>query len=67
MQDGILAWGAAGVAGALITVVWNYAVSSTLVWPAGGERRAHPATRRVTAGTRARAPAALGTVCPPRR
>ncbi len=34
LQDGVLAWGAAGVAGALITVVWNYAVSSTLVWPA---------------------------------
>ena len=36
VQDGVLAWGAAGVAGALITVVWNYAVSSTLVW--GGAR-----------------------------
>jgi dolichol-phosphate mannosyltransferase len=35
VQDGIFAWGAAGVAGALITVVWNYAVSSTLVWPGG--------------------------------
>jgi dolichol-phosphate mannosyltransferase len=35
VQDGILAWGAAGVAGALITVVWNYAVSSTLVWTGG--------------------------------
>lgn len=34
VQGGTLAWGAAGVAGALITVVWNYAVSSTLVWPA---------------------------------
>ena len=34
VQDGVLAWGMAGVAGALITVVWNYAVSSTLVWPA---------------------------------
>ena len=34
LNDGVLAWGAAGVAGALITVVWNYAVSSTLVWPA---------------------------------
>lgn len=33
VQDGILAWGAAGFAGASITVVWNYAVSSTLVWP----------------------------------
>lgn len=27
-----LAWGLAGAAGALLTVVWNYAVSSTLVW-----------------------------------
>lgn len=34
VEGGALAWGAAGVAGALITVVWNYAVSSTLVWPA---------------------------------
>jgi dolichol-phosphate mannosyltransferase len=33
LQDHILAWGAAGVAGALITVVWNYAISSSLVWP----------------------------------
>jgi len=33
LQNGIFAWGAAGVSGALITVVWNYAVSSTLVWP----------------------------------
>lgn len=32
VRDGILAWGFAGAAGALITVVWNYAVSSTLVW-----------------------------------
>ena len=32
VRDGILAWGLAGAAGALITVVWNYAVSSTLVW-----------------------------------
>ncbi|MGG5808482.1 glycosyltransferase [Falsiroseomonas sp. CW058] len=32
VQDGVLAWGLAGAAGALITVVWNYAVSSTLVW-----------------------------------
>jgi dolichol-phosphate mannosyltransferase len=32
MRDGALAWGLAGAAGALITVVWNYAVSSTLVW-----------------------------------
>ncbi|MFC3030421.1 MULTISPECIES: glycosyltransferase family 2 protein [Roseomonadaceae] len=34
VRDGLLAWGAAGAAGALITVVWNYAVSSTLVWRA---------------------------------
>ena len=34
LDGGVFAWGAAGVAGALITVVWNYAVSSTLVWPA---------------------------------
>jgi dolichol-phosphate mannosyltransferase len=34
LRDGMLAWGAAGLAGALITVVWNYAVSSTLVWRA---------------------------------
>ena len=34
LEGGVLAWGAAGVAGALMTVVWNYAVSSTLVWPA---------------------------------
>jgi dolichol-phosphate mannosyltransferase len=34
LRDGILAWGLAGAAGALITVVWNYAVSSTLVWRA---------------------------------
>lgn len=32
LRDGILAWGLAGAAGALLTVVWNYAVSSTLVW-----------------------------------
>ncbi|WP_342449552.1 glycosyltransferase family 2 protein [Falsiroseomonas frigidaquae] len=32
VRDGVLAWGTAGAAGALITVVWNYAVSSTLVW-----------------------------------
>ena len=32
VRDEILAWGLAGAAGALITVVWNYAVSSTLVW-----------------------------------
>lgn len=34
LREGILAWGLAGGAGALITVVWNYAVSSTLVWRA---------------------------------
>ncbi len=34
VQDGVFAWGLAGAAGALITVVWNYAVSSTLVWRA---------------------------------
>ena len=27
-------WTVAGTAGALLSVVWNYAVSSTLVWPA---------------------------------
>lgn len=32
LRDGVVAWGLAGAAGALITVVWNYAVSSTLVW-----------------------------------
>ncbi|HYF09071.1 MAG TPA: glycosyltransferase family 2 protein, partial [Acetobacteraceae bacterium] len=32
VRDGVLAWGLAGAAGALMTVVWNYAVSSTLVW-----------------------------------
>ena len=32
VDDGVLAWGVAGAAGALMTVVWNYAVSSTLVW-----------------------------------
>jgi dolichol-phosphate mannosyltransferase len=32
VRDGVLAWGLAGAAGALLTVVWNYAVSSTLVW-----------------------------------
>jgi dolichol-phosphate mannosyltransferase len=32
VRDEILAWGLAGAAGALLTVVWNYAVSSTLVW-----------------------------------
>ena len=34
VRDGILAWGVAGAAGALLTVVWNYAVSTTLVWRA---------------------------------
>jgi dolichol-phosphate mannosyltransferase len=34
VRDEVLAWGFAGAAGALITVVWNYAVSSTLVWRA---------------------------------
>ncbi len=34
VRDGVLAWGPAGAAGALLTVVWNYAVSSTLVWRA---------------------------------
>lgn len=32
LEGGSLAWGAAGAAGALLTVVWNYAVSSTLIW-----------------------------------
>lgn len=32
LRDGLLNWGLAGAAGALLTVVWNYAVSSTLVW-----------------------------------
>jgi dolichol-phosphate mannosyltransferase len=32
LRDGVLGWGLAGAAGALLTVVWNYAVSSTLVW-----------------------------------
>ncbi|HEV7265639.1 MAG TPA: glycosyltransferase family 2 protein [Falsiroseomonas sp.] len=34
VRDGLLAWGLAGAAGALITVVWNYAVSATLIWRA---------------------------------
>ncbi|MBW8270665.1 glycosyltransferase [Caldovatus aquaticus] len=34
LRDGILDWGVAGAAGALLTLVWNYAVSSTLVWRA---------------------------------
>jgi len=32
LRDELLAWAPAGAAGALLTVVWNYAVSSTLVW-----------------------------------
>jgi dolichol-phosphate mannosyltransferase len=32
VRDQVVAWGVAGAAGALLTVVWNYAVSSTLVW-----------------------------------
>ena len=32
LRDGLLNWGLAGGAGALLTVVWNYAVSTTLVW-----------------------------------
>jgi dolichol-phosphate mannosyltransferase len=35
VRDDILGWGLAGAAGALMTVVWNYAVSSTLVWRRG--------------------------------
>jgi dolichol-phosphate mannosyltransferase len=34
LRDGVLAWGFAGAAGAALTVVWNYAVSATLVWRA---------------------------------
>ena len=34
LRDGILAWGLAGVAGALLALVWNYTVSSALVWRA---------------------------------
>jgi dolichol-phosphate mannosyltransferase len=34
VRDDVLGWGLAGAAGALLTVVWNYAVSSTLVWRA---------------------------------
>ena len=33
-SNGVLAWGLAGAAGAALTVVWNYAVSATLVWRA---------------------------------
>ncbi|MBB5696103.1 glycosyltransferase family 2 protein [Muricoccus pecuniae] len=32
LQEGVAGWGLAGAAGALLTVVWNYAISSTLVW-----------------------------------
>ncbi|UFN51022.1 glycosyltransferase family 2 protein [Roseomonas sp. OT10] len=32
VRDALLAWVPAGAAGAMITAVWNYAVSSTLVW-----------------------------------
>jgi dolichol-phosphate mannosyltransferase len=32
LRDGVAAWKLAGAAGALLTGVWNYAVSSTLVW-----------------------------------
>lgn len=34
VQGDVLGWGLAGVIGALMTVVWNYAMSSTLVWRA---------------------------------
>ncbi len=34
LRDGVLGWELAGAAGALMTVVWNYAMSSTLVWRA---------------------------------
>jgi dolichol-phosphate mannosyltransferase len=32
LHDDQMNWGLAGAAGALITLVWNYAVSATLVW-----------------------------------
>ena len=32
LRDGLLGWGLAGAAGAALTVVWNYAVSTTLIW-----------------------------------
>lgn len=32
VSDGAVGWGVAGIASALMTVVWNYAMSSTLVW-----------------------------------
>jgi dolichol-phosphate mannosyltransferase len=34
VNGGTLSWGLGGAAGALMTVVWNYAMSSTLVWRA---------------------------------
>jgi dolichol-phosphate mannosyltransferase len=34
VQDGVVGWGLAGMTGALMTVVWNYVMSSTLVWRA---------------------------------
>ena len=34
VRDSGFGWGLAGIAGALLTVVWNYAVSSTLIWQA---------------------------------
>lgn len=32
VNDGLVGWGMAGVTGAVMTVVWNYTMSSTLVW-----------------------------------
>ncbi|MFH5926942.1 glycosyltransferase [Roseomonas xinghualingensis] len=32
LREGLAGWGLAGAAGALLAVVWNYAISSTLVW-----------------------------------
>jgi len=32
VRDGLAGWGVAGATGAMLTAVWNYAVSSTLVW-----------------------------------
>ncbi|MGY4800064.1 glycosyltransferase [Teichococcus aerofrigidensis] len=34
LRDELANWGVAGAAGALLTLVWNYAVSATLVWRA---------------------------------
>ncbi len=34
LRDELVNWGLAGAAGAALTVVWNYAVSATLVWRA---------------------------------